>query len=127
MLLRAGAEPAAGRGALLLATEDLGAPALIALGHQSHVRLAPVQAPVSAGAALVDRRMPSLTTTLRALDDWAIELLLRTGEIVCRSLVVGVRHRDGRFELVAWTRADASTGPADAALLVNRMSPWLER
>lgn len=127
MLLRADAGPAAEPDTLVLATEDLGAPALIALGHQSHTRLTPITAPASADATLAGRGTPSVTAALRALDDWAIEILLRTAETVCRSLVVGVRHRDGRFELVAWTRADASTAPADAAVLVNRMGPWLER
>jgi hypothetical protein len=70
---------------------------------------------------------PAVIAALRALDDWAIEILLRTAQMVCRSLVVGVRHRGGQFELLAWAHAHGPAAPADVRVLLNAMTPWLGR
>jgi hypothetical protein len=93
-LLNAGHRFGTGQRTLVLATDGLGAP--------------PVIAP------------------LRTLDDWAIEILLRTAPIVRRSLVVGVRHQAGHFELLAWKHTNAAA-LEDARVLLNAMTPWLGR
>lgn len=127
ILLRAGDGPNEEDGRLLLASEDLDAAALNAIGLYSHQRPVAVAAPRGASALLADRATPKLTSTLRALDDWAIEILLRTGAEVTRSLLVGLRHEDGRFELTARRRGDVRGSGADVRVLRDAMSPWIER
>lgn len=112
-------------GTLLLASENLDAESIRAIAAHSHRRLTSVPGP---RATLTERDgAPYIVTSLRSLDDWAIEVLLRTSVAICRSLVVGLRHREGGFELVAWVVDDAADAAVDAHELLTALTPWLER
>lgn len=127
ILLRAVDRPNREAGTLLMASEDLDAAALNAIGLYSHQRLVTIAAPKGAASMLADRAAPKLQRTLRSLDDWAIEILLRTGAEVSRSLLVELRHQEGRFELIAWPRVFAHEAGSDTRVLVDAMNPWIER
>jgi hypothetical protein len=114
-------------GTVVLASEDLSGAAVTAIGLHSRRRLSTVSGPAGARATLAQRsNTPALTRTLRTFDDCAIELLLRTAATLCHSLTVGVRHRAGRYELVAWVRRDAVAPAADMQSLLGAMRVWIE-
>jgi hypothetical protein len=114
-------------GTVVLASDDLSAAAVTAIGLHSRRRLNTVSGPAGARAMLAQRSStPALTRTLRTFDDWGIELLLRTAAALCHSLTVGVRHCAGRYELIAWVRRDAVAPAADMQTLMGAMSVWIE-
>jgi hypothetical protein len=111
-------------GTLLLASENLPAESICAIALETSRRLVPVpgprvRRPEPDGAACV-------VASLRSLDDWAIEALLRTGAAVSRSLIVALHHREGRFQLVAWPRDDAADPAVHARELLTSLAPWAE-
>jgi hypothetical protein len=110
---------------LVLAADGLNASALAALGQHNHRRVNPQAAPATGLPSAADD--PALSCALRSLDDWAIEVFLRTGAAVSGSLVVGLRHRAGRIELIAFARQDAAEARADLASLRAAMGPWIDR
>jgi len=116
-------------GPLMLASENLSAGSLAAIASHSHQRVGPVPASPAADTTLELARAgaPRTVTPLRALDDWTIEVLLRTGAAVTRSLIVGLRHCEGRYEVVTWTHPDAPAAGGDTHTLLGALAPWAER
>jgi hypothetical protein len=116
-------------GPLVLTSQNLSAASLDAIGLHSHRPLSSIQAPLPIEATFERARdsAPGEAVTLRSLDDWAIELLLRTSAAVCRSLVVVLCHCEGRFTVAAWTRPDAPDARADVRALFDALAPWIER
>lgn len=116
-------------GTLVLAADGLSAAALTALSRHSDRRVNNLAAPAGVATELraAGTQAPALSCALRSLDDWAIEVFLRTGAAVSRSLVVSLRHRAGRHELLAFTRESAAPAGADLASLAAAMGPWIER
>jgi hypothetical protein len=112
-------------GTLRLASENLGAESIRVITFHSHRRLLPVAGPHAPGTERDSA--PCIATSLRSLDDWAIEVLLRTAATVCRSLVVGLRNREGQLELIAWRRDDATDPVVDIHKLLTALTPWIER
>ena len=109
---------------LVLTSENLNPDQVAAIGRYSHRRPRTLAAPIGAAPPA---GIPLVVAPLRALDDWTVEMFLRSGEQVCRSLVIALRHCQGHFELVTWARPDAAEADAQAATgaLLRALSPWI--
>ena len=118
--------PGAAADRLVLTSENLDADQVAAIGRYSHRRPRALAAPASAAPPAT---VPLTVAPLRSVDDWTVEMFLRSGEEVCRSLVIALRHREGRFELVTWARADAPDAAAEAATsaLLRALASWINR
>jgi hypothetical protein len=114
-----------GRGALVLVSDQLRADQLAEIGRHSRHGLQPLPAALTRSAPVLGSQVPLVVAALRAVDDGAIESFLRTGEDVCRSLIIALRHRAGRFELVAWPGPQPSFVHEDVSQLVHALGPWL--
>lgn len=112
-------------GPLVLASQNLSSASLRAIGLHSQRPLHALPAEATFGAARDSA--PGQAVALRSFDDLAIELLLRTCAVVCRSLVVVLCHCEGRFELGVWTRPNAPAARADTRTLFDALAPWIER
>jgi hypothetical protein len=113
------------REALVLVSDQLQADQIDEIGRHSRQGLNPLPASLTRSAAALGSQVPLVVAPLRTVDDRAIESFLRTGEDVCRSLIVALRHRAGRFELVAWPRPQPSFVHEDVGRLVHALGPWL--